>query len=47
VTSWAEAGEWNTSQPLSLQVNVTGDEPVVAIIQDGPAGAVLGAVQLR
>ncbi|WP_394152627.1 DUF1223 domain-containing protein [Loktanella salsilacus] len=47
VTSWVEAGEWNTGQPLSLNVNVTGDAPVVAIIQDGAAGAILGAVQLR
>jgi hypothetical protein len=47
VTQWSDAGQWVTSQPLSLRVNVTGTQPIVAIIQDGPAGAVLGAVQLR
>jgi hypothetical protein len=47
VTSWVVAGQWTTSQSLSLRVTVTGDQPVVAIIQDGAAGPVLGAVQLR
>ncbi|MEY1555126.1 DUF1223 domain-containing protein [Yoonia sp. R2331] len=47
VTSWQVAGRWNPQQPLSMQAQVTGAEPVVVIIQDGTSGPILGAARLR
>lgn len=47
VTSWEMAGVWDTATPLALEAAVTGDEPIVVIIQDGTDGPVLGAAQLR
>ena len=47
VSDWSVAGEWTTSQPLSLRVPVSGDQPIVVIVQDGSAGPILGAVRLR
>ncbi len=47
VTDWSEAGQWATAQPLTLQVDVSGDQPVVVIVQDGAFGPILGAVRLR
>ena len=47
VTDWATVGDWETATPLSLEVPVTGDAPIVAIVQDGPAGPILGAARLR
>lgn len=47
VTSWANIGEWRTTSPLALQANVTGNQPIVVIVQDGAAGPIVGAAQLR
>lgn len=47
VTSWEMAGVWDTAAPLALEAAVTGDEPIVVIVQDGTDGPVLGAAQLR
>lgn len=47
VTSWQVAGHWNTAAPLEMQARVTGDAPLVVIVQDGTDGPVLAAAQLR
>jgi len=47
VTSWERAGVWDTASPLALEAAVSGDEPIVVIVQDGTDGPVLGAAQLR
>jgi hypothetical protein len=47
VTSWETAGVWDVATPLALEAAVTGDEPVVVVIQNGTDGPVLGAAQLR
>ncbi len=47
VTAWQVIGAWTTAQDLALHVPVTGDEPIVVIVQDGTSGPVLGAVRLR
>ena len=47
VYSWHNAGTWNTRSPLSMQATLTGDDPVVVIIQEGTDGRILGAAQVR
>ena len=47
VTEWSQVAQWDTRSPLSLRVPVTGDQPVVVIVQDGRSGPILGAVRLR
>ena len=47
VTSWQVAGRWNTNTALSMQAQISGNEPVVVIIQDGTDGPILGAARLR
>ena len=47
VTDWARVGDWDTGTPLSLRVPVSGNAPIVAIVQDGTAGPILGAARLR
>ena len=47
VTSWEMAGTWDTTLPLALEATVTGEDPIVVIVQDGTDGPVLGAAQLR
>ncbi|EEW24091.1 DUF1223 domain-containing protein [Rhodobacter ferrooxidans] len=46
VTSWQVVGEWSGTEPLSLQTEAAGDDPVVVILQqDGPAD-ILAAARL-
>lgn len=47
VNSWENAGLWNVGEPLAMQATLTGEDPVVVIIQAGTDGAVLGAARLR
>lgn len=47
VTSWQNAGSWNTQEPLTMQASLSGSDPVAVIIQDGADGVILGAAQLR
>ncbi len=47
VTSWQVAGQWNPANPLSMQAQITGTQPVVVIVQDGTSGPILGAARLR
>ncbi|MDF1801531.1 DUF1223 domain-containing protein [Thalassovita sp.] len=50
VTDWSVLGEWNTRAPLEINGTISGDAPVVVILQEkrakGP-GAILAAARLR
>ena len=43
---WQVAGTWNGQAPLALDVAVSGDDPVVVLIQNADAGAIVGAVRV-
>lgn len=44
VKSWQDIGSWTGAEPLDLQANIKGDEPIVVIVQqDGPAYIVAAA----
>jgi hypothetical protein len=44
VKSWQNLGEWSGAEPLNLQADVEGDEPLVVIVQQqGPAYIVAAA----
>ena len=46
VTSWKSLGEWPGSEPLEMQADAPGDQPVVVIVQrQGPA-EILAAARL-
>jgi hypothetical protein len=47
VTEWMEIGQWNGNGPLQLSTNVTGDQPVVVIVQARGPGRILAAARLR
>lgn len=47
VTSWEMAGVWDLTGPLALESAVTGEDPIVVIVQNGTDGPVLGAALLR
>jgi hypothetical protein len=44
VKSWQTVGDWSGAEPLDLQANVKGNDPLVVIVQqDGPAYIVAAA----
>lgn len=44
VKSWQTVGDWSGAEPLDMQANVKGNEPLVVIVQqDGPAYIVAAA----
>jgi len=47
VTDWQELGTWDATQALSMQATVTGDEPVVILLQKPMHGPILAAARLR
>jgi len=47
VTSWDRIDGWNGSDRYSGSVTVSGDAPVVVIVQDGYHGSVLASARLR
>jgi hypothetical protein len=47
VTDWQLLGEWDTRQPLRTTGHVTGDAPVVVIVQRHGPGEVLATARLR
>lgn len=47
VTEWKIVGEWDTSTPLRAGGPITGDAPVVVIVQRKGPGEILGAARLR
>ncbi|EIE48930.1 hypothetical protein AL036_00075 [Salipiger aestuarii] len=44
---WQVLGLWNGEAPLEMQAEVTGDDPVVVILQEKGYGPILAASRLR
>lgn len=47
VTEWKIITEWDTRQPLKTTGNITGDAPVVVVLQRPGPGEVLATARLR
>jgi hypothetical protein len=47
VTSWQTVATWDLRAPLEISVGVTGDQPMVVLIQEPGQGAIIAAAQLR
>jgi len=47
VTSWDIVGRWDGRSALALEADVTGDNPVVVIVQTSTNGPIVGAAELR
>ena len=47
VTEWKIIGEWDTREPLKTTGQVTGDMPVVVVVQRRGPGEVLASARLR
>ena len=47
VTEWHQIKKWNGAVPLEMAVNLSGQEPVVVIVQSAGNGPILAAAQLR
>ncbi|MHC0053145.1 DUF1223 domain-containing protein [Actibacterium sp. D379-3] len=47
VTGWNPVAKWDGRAPLSLSFDLTGDAPVVAILQEQGHGPILAAARLR
>lgn len=47
VTSWQVIGQWDMAQPLAMRATVSGDDPIVVIVQEGTNGPIHGAAALR
>ncbi len=43
---WRVAGTWDGASPLDMTVQVAGDDPVVVLIQEAGAGAIVGAARV-
>ncbi len=46
VTDWHVAGQWDGVSPLSLELPIEGDQPVVVIVQHAGHGAIVAAAEL-
>lgn len=47
VTSWDVVGRWDGRSALALEASVTGDSPIVVILQQSTDGPIVGAAALR
>ena len=47
VSEWDDVGTWQGSQPLKITLDVTGDNPVVVLVQKANYGEIVGAEVLR
>lgn len=47
VTAWNVLGEWSGAGPLDIDTSITGDAPVVVILQEAGPGLILAAARLR
>lgn len=46
VTSWQTVGSWDLSGPFELDLPISGDEPVVVLVQEPGQGAIVAAARL-
>ena len=47
VTEWSYVGEWSGSEDLSMSLTISGEAPVVVIVQEPGPGAVMASAVLR
>lgn len=47
VTEWHRLADWDTRKPLELQARISGDDPVVVILQVPGPGPIIAAARLR
>ncbi len=47
VNSWQTVADWDGQEPLSIDAAVTGEDPVVVLVQSGTNGPILAAARLR
>ncbi|WP_166416064.1 DUF1223 domain-containing protein [Cochlodiniinecator piscidefendens] len=47
VTSWETVNVWNGRNPLSLTADVSGNDPIVVILQEENYGSILAASRIR
>ena len=47
VTDWQLLDEWNMRRPLDLSTKVSGEDPLVVIVQERGPGRILAAARLR
>ncbi|MEN8896150.1 MAG: DUF1223 domain-containing protein [Yoonia sp.] len=47
VTAWDTIGRWNGARPLAMNAPISGDDPVVVIVQHDRHGPILAAAELR
>ena len=47
VTDWDVVGEWSGTNGLRIDVSVTGEAPIVVIVQEPGPGAVMASAVLR
>ncbi|QFT59463.1 hypothetical protein FIU94_11570 [Sulfitobacter sp. THAF37] len=47
VDGWQVLGQWDGAAPLSMTAEISGDTPVVVILQSDEAGPILAAQRLR
>ncbi len=47
VTDWTKVSKWDGSGALSVKAKVTGDSPIVVLVQSADSGPILAAARLR
>lgn len=47
VTEWQTVGSWDMMSPLDMTVPLSGDDPVVVIVQEAGQGEIVAAARLR
>lgn len=47
VTSWDHVADWRGAGPLALEVAISGNDPVVVIVQEAGPGRIVAAAEVR